>query len=329
LIETFADGFSGIGGFRKPLEDLGLKCTWSCDWSRAANYIYYKRFAPKKGEHNPGDIRRVNPEEIPDFDLFCAGFPCPSFSVAGPRNGFNDKRGEVFFEIPRIAKVKRPKMLLLENVPGLLSHDEGKTFATILNSLGELGYLLEWQILNSKHFGVPQNRERVFIIGHLRGGGSSPLFPISSDGYKTDKKLRKIGNIAETGHDSIWGRVYDPEGIAMSLNAEAGGLGAKTGLYAIPEVANTLDQDGYLRIGKRPRDENGKPQLLPLGYRRIRKLTPIECERLQGFPDNWTEGLSYRDRIRVLGKAVTTNVVKYLGELILAGFTNKEAENGV
>ena len=195
------------------------------------------------------------------------GFPCQAFSVAGKRLGFNDTRGTLFFDIARILSEKRPRHLVLENVKGLLSHDSGKTFQTILGVLTDLGYFVEWQVLNSKDFGVPQNRERVFIVGHLGGEPRRKVFPIFGANTKNLEQL--VG-----GHQG--NRVYSTGGVSSTLASQAGGMGAKTGLYATP---------------------------------RIRRLTPLECERLQGFPDNWTVG-SDTQRYKQCGNAVTVNVVE-------------------
>ncbi len=401
----FIDLYSGVGGFRKGLEranqiskhsklwigdkegqseqlteigglgegssGIGYRCVWSCDNNRWANQIYTKQFG--EANHYSGDIRGVDPGDIPDFDLLCAGFPCQSFSVAGKRKGFQDTRGTLFFEISRIAEAKRPQMLLLENVKGLLSNDRGQTFQTILQELGRIGYWTEWQVFNSKHHGVPQNRERVFLIGHSRSGRPRPIFPITSDGESSSQELRKIGNIAETGHDSIWGSVYNPDGIAMNVNAEGGGVGAKTGLYAVPVL--TLDRVEKRQHGRRfkepgdpsftrtgqdihgvaisftnPHDSeeerrinlsdtsravkppygNQQPLTIDTDKYMIRRLTPCECERLQGFPDGWTEWgidedgekvkISDTQRYRALGNAVTVNVIEFLGEHIKESF---------
>jgi len=173
----FIDLFGGIGGFRLGLQKASdrFECVWYNDNNKYAVKIYNKRFGEK---YEAKDIRKIKTEEIPDFDMLCAGFPCQSFSIAGRRKGFADTRGTLFFEIARIIKHKRPKYLLLENVKGLLNHDQGETFRTILRTLDELGYDVEWQVLNSKYFGVPQNRERVFIIGYLGRERRKKIFPV-------------------------------------------------------------------------------------------------------------------------------------------------------
>ncbi|GAJ09111.1 unnamed protein product, partial [marine sediment metagenome] len=152
------------------------RCVWSNEWDKYCAEIYQKNFGEKPDTR---DIRTVPPRDIPDHDLLCAGFPCQSFSIAGKRAGFEDTRGTLFFEIARILRDKRPRHLLLENVKGLLSHQEGKTFQTILGILSDLGYRIEWQVLNSKHFGVPQNRERVFIVGHPGEESEFQVFPLA------------------------------------------------------------------------------------------------------------------------------------------------------
>ena len=297
--------FSGIGGFDLAFRNQGHEIVGACEIDEYARRIYRKQF-PGVTIHN--DATNLHPQSLPSFDVLCAGFPCQAFSIAGKRRGFDDTRGSLFFEIARVAKEKKPSFLLLENVKGLLSHDKGQTFRTIIRTLDEVGYDVEWQLLNSKYF-VPQNRERVFIIGHLRGKRTRQVFPLGDfDEISDKKKLRKeelsrsrshssaidanyykgpdgkrtlvqVGNIDTKGHNSLWGRVYDPEGIAPNLNANGGGMGAKTGLYSIDS--------------------------------KIRRLTPKECERLQGFPDNWTIG-SDTQRYKCCGNAVTVPVIEYI-----------------
>jgi len=379
---SFAEMFSGIGGFRFGLGKWGWSCVWANDVDKYACQIYRKNFG--EGELVEGDITKIEPKDIPDFDLLTAGFPCQSFSLAGKRKGFQDIRGTMFYEVVRVASAKRPKLLLLENVKGLLSNDNGKTFGTILEELGNIGYWCEWQTLNSKHFGVPQNRERVFIVGHLRSEPSKQIFPIGEIGESfgescgkaqgTRSRIRgdcasvdsRTGSTArgqhlvasaliqsqgrephiETRKDGVshalkgkggwegnylvantlshrygkdgsenliqigelWEgsqcRVYDPNGISPTLH--------KSGGNTEPMIANTLDTSGWLR--KQGRHEIGKHGLTDY---RIRRLTPTECERLQGFPDGWTEGVSDTQRYKLLGNAVTTNVIQFLGERLL------------
>jgi len=178
----FIDLFAGIGGFHLGLQNASpeFECVYSNEWNKYANQVYKQHF----GECDSKDIRQVKAEDLPEFDLLCGGFPCQSFSIAGKRRGVNDTRGTLFFEIARIVKQRKPRLLLLENVKGLLSHDKGNTFTTIISTLDELGYDCQWQVLNSKDFGVPQNRERVFIVGHLRGTSRPEVFPIGG----ADKK---------------------------------------------------------------------------------------------------------------------------------------------
>ncbi|WP_148132022.1 DNA cytosine methyltransferase, partial [Streptococcus sp. HMSC056D07] len=167
----FLDLFAGIGGFRLGMESAGHECIGFCEIDKFARKSY-KAIHDTEGEIELHDITTVTDEFIRGIghvDIICGGFPCQAFSIAGKRKGFEDTRGTLFFEIARFASILRPRLLFLENVKGLLNHNGGDTFETILSALDELGYDAEWQVLNSKNFGVPQNRERVFIIGHLRG----------------------------------------------------------------------------------------------------------------------------------------------------------------
>lgn len=375
----FIDLFAGIGGFRYGLQKVEIKsesssdhesgasqhgqrafhCVWSNEWDKYANQIYTKHF----GECDSRDIRTVNTKDIPDHDLLCAGFPCQSFSIAGKRLGFEDTRGTMFFEIARIIRDKRPRYFLLENVKGLLSHDEGKTFQTILGVLSDLGYEYQWQVLNSKNFGVPQNRERVFIIGHLRETSRPEVFPIGesySISHQTkyaeqagrsrisstiDARYGSLRNAGETylhyiggikGKRDMWlkddkqhsrnfsqgQRVYSSDGIASTIAGNAGGLGGKTGLYAIPVL--TPDRMEKRQNGRRFKND-GDPAFTLTSQDKhgvydglnIRRLTPVECERLQGFPDNWTEGISDTQRYKCLGNAVTTLVITEIGRKLI------------
>lgn len=314
--------FSGIGGFDLALNRLGHECVYANDFDKYCKITYDKNFEHKL---DTTPIENVPTNTIPDHDILVGGFPCQSFSIAGKRRGFDDTRGTMFFEIARILRDKRPRYFILENVKGLLSHDSGKTFQTILKVLSDLGYECQWQVLNSKNFGVPQNRERVFIVGHLRGERRPEVFPIRSlsepdiviptlttryyQAQANGGYLREITKSQSQGY-----RVYDTKGISTTLASQAGGVGAKTGLYAIPVLTpNRIEK----RQNGRRFKENGEPAFTLTAQDRhgvydgakIRRLTPLECERLQGFPDGWSQGISDTQRYKQLGNAVTVNVV--------------------
>ena len=209
----FLDMFAGIGGFRSGLERLGgFKCIGSCEIDKYAKQAYDAIY-PTKGKLYFADARTIDPYTLPDIDLICGGFPCQSFSIAGLRRGFqDDTRGTLFFEITRIAAVKRPPFLLLENVPGLLSHDKGRTFATILGALDELGYDVAWQILNSKDFGVPQSRKRVYIVGYLRERCAGEI--LSFTNANAASLIQLLGGTEGN-------RVYSDEGVGITLTSNA------------------------------------------------------------------------------------------------------------
>ena len=250
----FLDLFAGIGGFRLGMESAGHECVGFCEIDKFARKSY-KAIHDTKGEIELHDITAVSDESIRRIgrvDIICGGFPCQAFSIAGNRRGFEDTRGTLFFEIARFASILRPKYLFLENVKGLLNHDGGATFETIIGSLDELGYDVEWQVLNSKDFGVPQNRERCYIVGHLRGTSGRQIFPIAET--RSDKSIMQLGNIKKTesfGGNPQCGRIYSIDGLAPCLNTMQGG--------------------------------QREPKIFIDG--RVRKLTPRECWRLQGFPD--------------------------------------------
>lgn len=217
--------FSGIGGFRAGLDRAGgFQCVGHCEIDKHADVSYRAIHDIKKEERYYPDARNIDPSDLPEFDLLCGGFPCQAFSVAGRRKGFDDARGTLFFEIARLAEARRPAYLLLENVPGLLNHDKGRTFATILAALSELGYHVEWTVLNSKHFGVPQSRRRVFLICYLDPRCAGKILPV----FGTNAKA-----LIQVIRGPQGSRVYDPEGIACTQTAGAGGMGGKTGLYLI------------------------------------------------------------------------------------------------
>lgn len=288
MIETFVDWFAGIGGFRLGLESLGLKCVAACEDDKFCREVYNERFG-----HYPefGDTRKVDPGKVPDHDLFCAGFPCQAFSVAGKRQGFRDTRGTVFFEICRVVSRKRPAYLLLENVKGLLSMPfveengrpidgtRGWVFHKVLESLGELGYDLQWQVLNSRHFGVPQNRERVYIVGHLGGFPRPEVFPFNGETRTVEKAAQWRSNPLGKLHNHQGGRVYGPGNVSPTL-------------------------------------DTGKGPLIDTGQG-LRLATPLERERIQGFPDNWTAVCSDAQRYKQTGNAATPAVICAIGKRLI------------
>ena len=313
----FLDLFAGIGGFRLGLEKLGHECVGFCELDKFAR-ASYKAIHDTKGEIEWHDIREVSDEEFRrlrgTIDILTGGFPCQAFSVSGHRRGFADTRGTLFFELARATEQIQPSILFFENVKGLLHHDKGKTFGIILNTLDELGYDVEWELLNSKNFGLPQNRERVYIIGYSRKYGRRKIFPYTGANGSTDISIiaHRYGFRRNT-------QVFDPNGITEALDT---GQGGGRGHYTItkqmaPEQPSTLAQlkireatkKGYAvategdginlmvptsetrrgRVGKRIAhtvDTSCNQGIIVNGEKvRIRKLTPLEAWRLQGFPD--------------------------------------------
>jgi len=268
MIVKYFSMFAGIGGFELAIQRARpeWRCVGYSEINKYAIQTYERHFPTHK---NYGDATKIDPYALPNFDLLCGGFPCQAFSITGQRFGFKDTRGTLFFDIARIVKIKRPQYLLLENVKGLLNHAGGRTFSTILATLDEVGYDAEWQVLNSKYFGVPQNRERVFIIGHLRGKRSRQVFPLRQGSKVFDKPNNFQSKIASTLTCS-----HANYGCGMNL------------------IELTQNQSIYVN--------------------RIRKLTPVECERLQDFPDGWTDGVSDNQRYTQCGNAVTVKVVEHI-----------------
>ena len=458
--------FSGIGGFEMGLlmSEKEVQFVGYSEVDKYAIEVFEKQF---KGIKNYGNATTIDETKLPNFDLLVGGFPCQAFSVAGKLRGFNDTRGTLFFDVARILKHKKPKHFILENVRGLLSHDSGRTFQTILKVLSDIGYMVQWEVRNSKNYGVPQNRERVYIVGHLRGSSRPQIFPIGESQKVSDKsreeKRKGSSEVSSTitsnykrgvhamGEQYIMEpkeltkdismayRVYDSNGLSTTLKAVGGGVGAKTGLYkvgdlkviakkrkhqtpkeindflrdnkgkntirdiaesinlpktqvehyfrsdhsrAIPSpkiwiklkallnfedtydkqvteiyekevefestrrvysaegIGNTLStsKTGLYQVkacltpdrlkkrqnGRRFKD-NEEPMFTLTGQDKhgvminsqIRRLTPTECERLQGFPDGWTDGISDTQRYKCLGNAVTTNVVCEIAKRLL------------
>lgn len=335
--------FAGIGGFDLALNRLGYECVYANDFDKYAKITYDKNFTHKLDGKS---ITEVREQDIPTHDLLVGGFPCQAFSIAGKRRGFEDTRGTLFFDVARILKYHKPRYFILENVKGLLSHDNGSTFKTIIATIDELGYDCQWQVLNSKNFGVPQNRERVFIVGHIRGESRPEIFPIRENDGLHHEASESNGSRTQTANSATirsnywkgqadgqyinviadltgekWDRfnessrrIYSTDGIAPTVPTSAGG-GHIPKIYAVAQRGR-YEPDGSIKQQLEPRYDGVTNTLTGVEKDNrlfvagnIRRLTPKECERLQGFPDNWTAGVSDTQRYKQLGNAVTVNVI--------------------
>lgn len=367
---NFLDLFAGIGGFRLGMEQAGHECIGYVEFDKFAR-TSYQAMHNTKGEWTAHDITGVTDDDIRQLrdrgqiDIICGGFPCQAFSIAGKRKGFDDTRGTLFFHIARFADIIRPQYLFLENVRGLMSHDNGNTFETILRTLDELGYDVEWDLLNSKDFGVPQNRERVFIIGHLRNGRGRKVFPIRTNDKQVDKLQRQqvttntltaryegVGNGSYVVESEQYAqeinvigmldikandqnkRVYDTEGIYPSLTTMQGGghepkillkENTKKG-YVEAVIGDGIRLDHPNSVTGRGRVQKQLGSTLTTSANvgviteelRIRKLTPKECFRLQGFPDELfykAQSVNSNSQLyKQAGNSVTVNVIKEIAD---------------
>lgn len=368
----FVDFFAGIGGIRLGLEQAGHKCVGFCEFDKYARTTY-KAMYDTEGEWENHDVRTVKPYDVPAADLWCFGFPCQDISVAGKQKGLQEgERSGLFYEIMRLLagrrKEDRPRWLLIENVKNLLSIGNGFDFARLLCEVGGYGYSLQWDTLNSKDFGVPQNRERVFIVCYLGNIRGREVFPIRPADGENPCELNEITQGVADAQ-----RIYDGGGLARTLKGESGGQGGKTGLYAVKvlkpygstggtcDLSITENETGvaapcaardYKGISRhngnavvcavltpnreekrqngRRMKEPGEPSFtltaqdrhgvaLLDGNIRVRRLTPRECWRLQGFPDEYFDkaraaGISDTQLYKQAGNGVTVNVARAIGE---------------
>ena len=324
------DLFAGIGGIRlgfqkaSESQNVSVSCVYTSEINKQACQTYSKNYP--EDTHNPlNDITAIDEKQMPNFDVVLAGFPCQAFSIAGKRGGFEDTRGTLFFDVARLIKEKKPKVFLLENVKGLVNHRGGKTLATILNVLeNDLGYSVQYKVLNAKNFGVPQNRERIYIVGFREGGGGFE-FPETIDDSK------KLSDIIENKPVSVKYYLSDVYWTSMQKHKErhaAKGNGFGYDIKRDDGIANAIVCGGMgkernLLIDKRQKD------LTPITHIKgsvnkegIRKMTPIEWERLQGFPDNWTEGVADVHRYKQLGNSVAVPVVQAVSMKIIEELLN-------
>ena len=321
---TFIDLFAGLGGFRLALESLGAKCVYSNEWDLPAQEVYKANF----GDTPEGDITKVDEKTIHDHDILCAGFPCQAFSISGKQRGFEDSRGTLFFDVARIVKEKRPKIVFMENVKNFATHDNGRTLEVVKATMEELGYTFYQKVLNAVNYGIPQKRERIYMVcfrndlgitnfkypkpfkltRHLEDfllddeemvkkciiNRPDTYFNGESDDKYSDKTIR-LGIVNKGGQGE---RIYSVKGIAITLSAYGGGIFSKTG--------------GYLVKGK------------------TRKLHPRECARIMGYPDSYIMSKSINQAYKQFGNSVVVDVLQYIaveiGE-VLKKWTKLALEN--
>jgi DNA (cytosine-5)-methyltransferase 1 len=297
---TFIDLFSGIGGFRLALDNLNGKCVFSSDIDKWANETYLANF-----KHLPsGDITKVPSSEIPDHEVLTAGFPCQPFSIAGKRKGFEDTRGTLFFEVARILKDKKPKAFILENVKGIVSHDKGNTLLTILTTLDELGYDAQYKILNSKDYGVPQNRERWICVGTRRDLALQYEFPEPEDLVVTlhdildhKSKSEKLSPIALKNLESHLHKVK-PSNLGKKQITVATEIRPSRAIFRTDGISPCL-------TAKMGTGGNN----VPVYVEKQRKFTIEECLALQGFPSTFVMPNQGYQGYKQIGNSVTVTLI--------------------
>ena len=303
----FIDLFAGLGGFRLALESLGAECVYSSEWDIPVQEVYYNNF----GDIPDGDITKVNEKSIPNHDILCAGFPCQAFSISGKQRGFRDDRGTLFFDVARIVKEKKPKIVFMENVKNFATHDSGKTLQIVKSTMEKLGYTFNQKVLNSVDYGIPQKRERLYMVcfrkdlliknftfpkaikltkhvedyllqdssltEHLYVNRPDTYYNNLQDNVYSNKSIR-LGVVTKGGQGE---RIYSTKGIAITFSAYGGGVFAKTGGYLI----------------------DGRP----------RKLHPRECARLMGYPDSYKISKKSNQAYKQFGNSVVIDVLQYIG----------------
>lgn len=296
---TFIDLFAGIGGIRIGFEDLGGKCVFSSEWDKYAQITYEANF----GEKPEGDITKIDEKDIPPFDVLLAGFPCQPFSQAGLKRGFSDTRGTLFFDIARIVNHHRPKVVFLENVKRFKTHDSGNTYKVIKETLEKMGYTVYAEVLNAKDFGVPQNRERIYIIGFL--GNVDFSFPkATKKDTRVEDILQKNVDIKYTISDRLWAGHK-----RRKSEHQAKGFGFGYSLFnKDSKYTSTMSARYY---------KDGSEILIEQKDNNPRKLTPKEASRLQGFPDNFKIPVSDTQAYKQFGNSVAVPVIRSLAQRIV------------
>ena len=301
--KSFIDLFCGIGGFHMALGSYGAKCIFASDINASASHVYYENF----GIQPKGDIKCIKNLDIPKHDILCAGFPCQPFSISGNQYGFSEENGKLFFEVYRLARYHKPKLIILENVKNLLYHNNGKTINIIEQRLESIGYSIYKEVLCATDFSVPQARKRVYIIafrkdlnvqnfnfpsskGKLKVVGDilddnvdqkyfiSNPYIIRDDNINDQSKYNKLVRIGSVGLGRQGERIYSVRGQGITLSSQGGGIGGKTGMYYI---------DGG-----------------------VRKLTPRECARMMGFPEKFKLANTDAECYKQFGNSVVVNVIQ-------------------
>ncbi len=315
---TFIDIFSGIGGFRIGLQKIGGKCILSSDINDHSRSVYYSNF----GEHPFGDIRNVNKEDIPSHDILTAGFPCQPFSISGLKKGFDDERGGLIYDILEIVKNKNPKVIFLENVKHLIHHNKGKTFNIIINSIEKLGYKVSYQLVNASDFGVPQNRERIIIIGHHKR-----KFDFSK--IKKDAKIA-IKHFLDPYGDFDFLDKNEYTLIENPTRQDSGLIFCGYRNKKIRKAGVRIGTEHLSRVHKQPNriySSEGVHPTLPSQETsgrfwiyhegKVRKLTINECYRIMGFPDSFVKSTITGEQYKQIGNSVSIPMIERIGIEIL------------
>lgn len=289
---TYFSTFTGIGGLDIGLEEIGAKCVGYSEIKQGSIDIYSRHYPDHQ---NFGDITKIRFELLPDFDVLTGGFPCQAFSLAGSRKGFSDRRGQMIFYLHDMIVAKKPKLVVLENVKGILNHNDGKTFDSVVRLLMGAGYHVKVLLLNAINYGVPQNRERVIFIATLDKFDGGALVVL--DNTKRFRDIREIDGEFKMipQSDFNYKKIEQLRQFTFELIGGYDRVGTCTTQFGCGEKA--VPQDDWYRY-----------------------LTPLECERLQGFPDGYTEGVKPLKRYFALGNAVNCNMSRYLFTNYLSKF---------
>lgn len=308
---TFIDLFAGIGGMRLAFEKVGGKCVFSSEWDKFAQITYEKNF----GEKPHGDITQVELSEVPKHDVLIGGFPCQPFSNAGLKRGFEDTRGTLFFDVARIIDHRKPSLVLLENVKGFIGHDKGRTMTVVKETLEDLGYNVFYKVLNARDFGVPQNRERVFIVGINR----RKLGSIGFEFPKPPMRPTKLGDILDTKVDekyTISNKLWAGHKRRLKEHREKGN-GFGYSLFNEDSVYTSTISARYYK--------DGSEILIEQRGKNPRKLTPREAAKLQGFPTNFEIPVSDNQAYKQFGNSVAVPVVRAIASKMIELLNNPDS----